>query len=233
MSVHAAVSFNMKQLCQQVENASFRHSTQNISHTTPSSPDANSLSANASFHHSTQHPSPTSPSDPNTNSLLLFVKVHPHYAVQQIATLLHGKSYSAYAAKLISSILKNNSLPTILQFTKIVDEKHIRIICCAKNYVSLQLTANISMTNLWWDRQFADQIIMLRHVETAPKPCRIDVHTIFGICRVASRILLHFVTQHSVVHLYSLLFSPGTRMFQSDFKDVSHQKKLQSFCIYT
>ncbi len=61
-----AVGFNVKRLCQRVENASFCHSTL---HTTLSSPNANSWSANAGFHHSTRRPYPITLSSPNGNPL--------------------------------------------------------------------------------------------------------------------------------------------------------------------
>ncbi len=90
----------------------------------------------------------------------------------QIAALPYGKSCSAYAAKLISSTLKKNFLPTIFQFTKTVDGKHVLIVCPAKNYVSPQLMANIGAANLWWDRHFADQISMLHNILQHAAACR-------------------------------------------------------------
>ncbi len=69
----------------------------------------------------------------STSLMWIRTCVHSHYAAWRNAALPHGKSCSAYAAKLISSTLKKNFLLTIFQFTKTVDEKHVHIICHGKN----------------------------------------------------------------------------------------------------
>ncbi len=49
-----------------------------------------------------------------------WVHTMPHGRMQHNMALLRGKSRSPYASELITSILKNNFLPTIFQFTKSV-----------------------------------------------------------------------------------------------------------------
>ncbi len=53
--------------------------------------------------------------------------------MQHITTLVLGKSCSAYAAKLITSTLKKNFLPTVFQFTKTVEwETRTQHMLCQK-----------------------------------------------------------------------------------------------------
>ncbi len=104
----------------------------------------------------------------------------------------HGKSCSAYAAKLISSALK--------------------IIFC-QLYFSLQklfpVLSKIMSHFKWWQisvRQTFDETAIFSiefswhmafcnmplHAETVQKPYRIDIHTIFGICHMAKPCFVAF-----------------------------------------
>ncbi len=76
------------------------------------------------------------------------------------------------AAKSIPSTLKKNFCQLYFSLQKLQNEKHVRIICFAKNYVSLQLTANISIANFWWTRHFASRIFMPCGILQHARACR-------------------------------------------------------------
>ncbi len=77
------------------------------------------------------------------------VKVRIHHAEWQNLALPCGKCCSAYAAKLIKFTLKRIFPQLYFILQKLWNEKHIRIIYRTKNYVSLQLMANIGAAILW------------------------------------------------------------------------------------
>ncbi len=147
------------------------------------------------------------------------VNVHtmPHSRMQHNEVLPPDKNFSAYAAKLIMSALKNDFLPTIFQFTKTVNEKHVHIICHTKNYIyttvddKYQCGKPVMITTLCWLNFHTVWCSATCH--SMQKLCwshTVLTSTLFSaFATQQSCIVLHSAMQHNVdtsLHIWSIIY---------------------------